>query len=160
MARPKRDNLEREIFSVRIDTGIARQYRHMAIDMRVSLSELVERALRQYNPAPNMATPRPDTTPKPVPATSRPDTPNPVPAQYRRPPVQKSPYDWPSLWSEYQAMKALDANLSQRTFAKIKGIDNTVVSRHFKRIHDNAPDTPPLKQIEGLPPVVGTVKAD
>ncbi|MBF0467170.1 MAG: CopG family transcriptional regulator [Nitrospirae bacterium] len=48
MARPKRDNVEREIFSVRVDAEIARQYRHMAIDLKVSLSELIERALRQY----------------------------------------------------------------------------------------------------------------
>ncbi|MBF0344548.1 MAG: CopG family transcriptional regulator [Nitrospirae bacterium] len=48
MPRPKRDNVEREIFSIRVDADITRQYRHMAIDMKVSLSELVERALRQY----------------------------------------------------------------------------------------------------------------
>ncbi|MBF0555685.1 MAG: CopG family transcriptional regulator [Nitrospirae bacterium] len=52
MARPKRDNVEREIFSVRVDSELARQYRHRAIDMRVSLSELIERALRQYITAP------------------------------------------------------------------------------------------------------------
>jgi len=58
-------------------------------------------------------------------------------------------------------MKALDNSLSQNTFGKLKGIEKSVVTKHFKRIREAAPDTDTIKQPVGLAAsVVGTVKAD
>lgn len=132
MARPKRDNINREMFSVRVDSELARQYRHLAIDMKVSLSEIVERALRQYLVKPKVD----DSVDIPAKVEAPTPTTKVLSAPREETPVSNK-HNWPLLLEEFKT-----SGLSQAAFARARGIDKSSLSKRLKALKAPASNVP------------------
>ncbi|MBF0459117.1 MAG: hypothetical protein HQK99_14600 [Nitrospirae bacterium] len=168
----KREQEERVSVSFRLLPDVVKSLRYISVAKDITLSDLVENILIQYANANSMQidtaikkhgnTVIPDKQPET--SLDMPDIPK-KPVQEKTAPkhTPKGKHDWPSLWSEYQEMKAANPDYTEAEFSRAKGLNKTHVNKCFKPFKAaHTPNTAPIKQPEHLSaPVVGTVgKAD